>query len=633
MKPLRYFFTRQPESVSPAIRAAGIALARESEKDRTIRVLSDALVSASQREEIQKRERFERSNEMEEALAMRGGGPWRLPPDPGEREVATREAGGFSGVAQGAYGETELMLQNVEWRRETNLSWLEFSRWGIQQIILIARLRCLKDPMLLRGVNVSAQYVFGRGVEITSPDEDVAEAIREFRDRNKRTLGQIALADQERAKYSDGNLFWVCFTDRTDTGGVDVRTIDALEIMETITDPNDGSVPWYYRREWIERTMQDDGSFAIVNKKALYPAINYEPTDKPSKIGPLDVMWDSPVLHRKCGSPTKWHFALPLVYAALGYAKAVQRFLEDCMTIRNSLAQFSMTLTTKGGQQAMQGAKQQLSTTVGPNASLWDSNPTAVAGSIFTSGPGTDLKAFSSKGAGGDPGEVREYKLQVAMVYGLPESFFSDMNTSNLATATSLDRPTELNFLEKQEVWREDLTTLALYGIRAGATAPNGKLREALAKRKRTDVVIREAARVRDPKGNMVYEAKQKEGEIIVMVNFPTIIEADVPAQVTAVVQAMTLGNSQGEVVGMDEKEGVRQLYQLIGTKDPEDLLESQYPTKGPDKYDPLRKDEPEPAAPGAPAVKESTAEEKNLRAAMARLGKAFRIYEAANGG
>ena len=108
------------------------------------------------------------------------------------------------------------------------------------------------------------------------------------------------------------------------------------------------------------------------------------------------------------------------------------------MTIRNSLAQFSMLLTTKGGQQGLQGAKTQLSTTVGPNASLWDQNPTAVAGAVFASGPGTELTAFSTKGAGGDPGEVREYKLMVQMVFGFPESFFSDMSATSLATATEL---------------------------------------------------------------------------------------------------------------------------------------------------------------------------------------------------
>jgi hypothetical protein len=47
------------------------------------------------------------------------------------------------------------------------------------------------------------------------------------------------------------------------------------------------------------------------------------------------------------------------------------------------------------------------------------------------------------------------------MVVGVPETFLADVSTGNLATATTLDRPTELVFMEKQEAWREDLTIIA----------------------------------------------------------------------------------------------------------------------------------------------------------------------------
>ena len=69
-------------------------------------------------------------------------------------------------LSAGATGDIELALQNVEWRREINLSWLEFSRWGIQQLILISRLQYIKHPWIQRGINVAANYVFGRGVEV-----------------------------------------------------------------------------------------------------------------------------------------------------------------------------------------------------------------------------------------------------------------------------------------------------------------------------------------------------------------------------------------------------------------------------------------------------------------------------------
>ena len=631
---LRDFFTSRSQPELPRLlHDASAAIVREREKDRTINMLSSALMERDAREHLELRHAQESRSELEEAVFMGGAGPWRSPVRANESAELRENALPY--LAQGAYGDAELMLQNIEWKRETSLSLLEFTRWGIQQIILIARLRCIKDPMLNRGMNVSAQYVFGRGVEITSEDPDADEILKNWRDRNKSTLGQVALTDLERAKYYDGNVFFVCFTDKTNTGEVNVRTFDAVEMMDIISNPEDSSEPWYYRRDWVQTAIAADGTRQNVRQQAWYPALNYEPTgaDRLDKIDGVEVNWEAPVYHRKCGAPGKWHFGLPQVYPALGYAQAVKRFLEDCMTIRNSLAQFSMLLTTKGGQQALQGVKTQLSTTVGPNASLWDQNPPAVAGAVFASGPGTELKAFSTKGAGGDPAEVREYKLMVCMVFGLPESFFADMNTSNLATATSLDRPTELNFMEKQEVWREDLVVLATYQLKAALGAASGRLREA----KRKDVQIRERARVRNSRGRFVYESAAKPDQITVMVNFPSIIEADVPANIASIVNAATFGNKAGEIVGIDEKEAVRLCNQELGI--PEGVLTEQYPDSGPNAYDPLRKPEPEavidPATgqpvhvgppPGeAKPVKQSEA----LRGALKRLSSALKMWEA----
>ncbi len=623
-------FVRRLTSPQPAaplesyIRQASDGITREAAKDRAINSLALENLNLKARE--REREMTERDNDAElyEMSMMRGTGPWRLPDAERLRAGAAKplQLGESTSpfVAQGAYGDTELMLQNIDWRRETNLSWLEFTRWGIQQVILIARLRAVKDPMLNRGINVSAQYVFGRGVEITSTDEDANQVLKDWRERNKRVLGHTALADTHRLKFTDGNVFWVNFTDETATGEVNVRLLDALEILDIVCDPDDSSVPWFYRREWIAKEVNPaDGTLRVQARKAWYPALKFDPTDYPDTFGPdlptqwqgIDIQWNARVYHRKCSSvPVWWHFALPLIYPALGMAKAVQRFLEDCMTINNSLAQFSLLLTTKGGQQALQGAKTQLSTTVGPNASLWDQNPTAVAGAIFAGGPGTELKAFETKGAGFDPAKVREYKLQVAMVFGCPESFWADMNTSNLATATSLDRPTELNFSEQQEVWIEDLEELANFQLRCSGMAPSGRLLEAKKKNPAKDA----------PRAT---------------VDFPTIIEADVPAEVAAIVNAMTLGNTMGEVVGTDEKESVRMLGKVIGLPDNDELIEDQYPETGPDAYDPVRKDEPEPepgAEPGAPGGVPAKPTAKAVKEAMQRVMSMLKLMESKGG-
>lgn len=620
--PLSMSWFRRARPTIPAgpqsIHDATLGLIREQNLRRTIEAQNAILEDYDARERARLRDEDERNSELLEMTRMSGAGPWRMPGASGSKDdtgypTALREVGISPYIAQGAYGDVELMLSNVEWKRETALSWLEFTRWGIQQIILIARLRCLKDPMLQRGMNVSAQYVFGR-VEITSDDKATAAVLDDWRKRNNAVLGHSGLADQHRAKFHDGNIFWVNFTDSTNTGEVNIRTIDAVEMMDIITDPDDSSVAWYYKRDWVQQEIAADGTRQNVHKTAWYPALNYEPTGaaRLSQIAGVEVLWDSPVYHRKCGAPGKWHFGLPLVYAALDWAQAVRRFLQDCMTIRNSLAQFSMILQTKGGQQALQGIKTQLSTTVGPNASLWEQNPTTTAGGIFASGPGTTLQAFSSKGAGGDPADVRMYKLMVCMVFGIPESFFADMNTSNLATATSLDRPTELNFKEQQEVWIEDLQAMATYQLRKSKEAPSGKFREAFRISIGEDKIA--GARVPD-----------------VLVVFPAIIESDVPARVGAIVNAMTLGSMGQTGSGIDEKDGNTLLYSELGIENQQEKLEEMYPEK---EYDPDRTKEPDPvpaqAMPPASATPEQQVKEASdaLQKAVARISAAVRTWE-----
>ena len=590
--------------------------------EERIRLLESRLTPETPAEQY-RRDYTERLAELIEARQMAGSGPWRTSPatlqqtdaviTEGLRRlqesvtpVALREDVTNPILTAGAYGDIELALQNVDWRREVNLSWLEFSRWGIQQIILISRLNYIKNPIIRRLIDISAIYVFGRGVEVSSSDDDANAILREFFDRNRSVLGQVALTDLQRRKYYDGNLFFCFFSDLTDKGNLTVRVIDATEIQDIVCNPEDADEPWFYKREWTQRVMQDNGSTQVCAQTAWYPALNYDPTPRPETIGKDPVMWKSPIWHRKCGAVSKWHFGCPIIYPALDWAKMACRFLQACSTVKLALSTIAMTLTTKGGQQAMAGLKSQLQTTVGPSSTLWDQNPPPVNASIFAAGPGTQLSIFNKgQGGGGDPEECRQYKLQSCMVMGVPETFLSDVSTGNLATATTLDRPTELAFQSQQEEWREDLATIATYVLKVSKGAVNGKLRASLERRGAAvdAIVIMEARRVLED-GVLVYEKAAVVGgnEIDVRVTFPSIREGDIPALINATVAAMTLNNKGGQVVGIDEREGVRILGRLAGVEDVDEMIETMYPE---DEYDPDRTkaDLPAPVMPAMPAA------------------------------
>lgn len=564
--------------------------------------MADSITDRDYVEDQQRADYIRRAHELVEAKQMAGSGPWLVAESRGRVNepgpVNLKESNPL--LSQGAYGDMELALQNINWRREINQSWLEFSRWGIQQVILISRLYYIKNPIIRRLIDIAAQYVFARGVEVSSPDPDANDVLQQFFEKNRATLGQIALTQHERTKYTDGNLFFVFFADRENTGEVICKTIDATEVMDIICNPNDADVPWYYRRSWtVRRFDEKTGTVSTSSDDAWYPAISYNPIERPDMIGQIRVLWDSPIYHRKCGAIAKWHFGCPLIYPALDWAREARRFLESCASVMAALSQIAIKITTKGGQQALEGIKQQLQTTIGPTSPLWDQNPPAVAGATFGSGPGTSYEAMKTQGAGQDPERVREYKRMCCMTVGVPESFLSAMDTGNLATATSLDRPTELVFLERQEAWREDLVAIAKFVLSVSATATRGLLREALAERaiNPEGIIYREVARRQLPNGRMIYVeeaagSKRKRlgpPAIEVKCTFPAIREGDIPELIKAVATAMTLDNKGGMVVGIDEKAGVGMMFEYLGYENGAELTELMYPD---DSYDPERDEE-----------------------------------------
>lgn len=460
--------------------------------------------------------------------------------------------------------EIELALEDRGWQRQLALAQTEFSRYGLQQIILMSRLYFIKNPLIRRGVLVSSYYTFGRGVEVTSDDPDVNDAIQNFLNDpgNQKELGQVGLVEKDQALHTDGNLFFVFPTNQGD-GTVQVRSIDATEIVDIVTDPDDASIPRYYHRRWIARTFDmATGVSSTTPSECWYPALGYESTA--TTIGGAPVMKDQPVLHMKCGGLSKWLFGCPEIYNCIDWARAYKHFLEDWASVNRALARFATTVETKGGVQAIQNFQKVLGTTLGVGGTSVETNPTPVTGSAFITGPGNKLEAFKTQGAQNSPEQGRRMMLMVAAGFGLPETFFGDASTGSLATAVSLDRPTELKFLERQERWRQVLQIIVMYAVGQSATRGKGKLREA-----------RKAA---GKNGDL--------SDITVTVQFPAVLEHDIAQRVSAIIQAATLGGLQ---LGgtMDMKTCMLLLLAELGVEDPEAVFDAMYTKNDSGAYDP----------------------------------------------
>jgi len=429
----------------------------------------------------------------------------------------------------------------------------------------------LKNPLIQRAVNVQAHYVFGQGINIRARAPAVNTVVQQFLDdpRNQVELtGHQAQEMKERELALLSNVFFVFFVTRA-TGEVVVRSIPPDEVDEIITNPEDAKESWFYRRSWTEsRVDLDSGTPNIIMRTAYYPDWHYGPRAKPRTIGGHEVRWDAPAYHVKVNCLSDMQFGVSEVYSALDWARAYKEFLEDWATIVRAYSRFAWHQTVPGGKAGISAAKAKLGTSISSSMGL-ETNPPPVTGSTFISGAGVHLEPLRTAGATTSAEDGRRILLMVAAAVGLPESFFGDVSVGTLATAKSLDRPTELKMISRQAFWADVykaiLTYVVLAAARAGripgarvVTTPNGGAKVILPP---------------DPETG-------QEQDTAVDVDFPSILEHDVATRVQAIVQAGTLsGQAQAGVIAQPTLS--RLLLTALGEDDVDALLDKLYPEDG----------------------------------------------------
>ena len=445
--------------------------------------------------------------------------------------------------------ELEMTLYDQGWRRFSSGSEDgQFSREALKQITALSRLMFLKNPLIKRGVKVQSHYVFGQGVTISSKDEEVQQVLSAlFSDRaNQAEITRHQSRMQKEIELQiEGNLFFVLFTSPL-TVRVRVRTLPFNEVEEVLYDPEDRGTPHYYLRKWREKKEE---------RIALYPAVGHLPTNQPESMKlekegrtgkSIPIFWDAPVYHVKVGGFSNMDFGVPEVYAAIDWARAYKEFLEDWATLTRAYSRFAHKLSVPGGSRGITAAKAKLQTTLASAAGGGaETNPPPVVGSTFIGGKGVDLTPLRIGGANVSSEDGRRLLLMVAAGVGLPESFFGDVSVGTLATAKSLDRPTELMMTSRQELWSQIFQDLTSHAVASAIRA--GKLRG--------EVVV-----VDEEISQVLYDGQPLE----VTVEFPPILEHDVGDRMDAIVKAATLDGKQ-RAGTMDDLTLVRLVLTALG--------------------------------------------------------------------
>lgn len=439
----------------------------------------------------------------------------------------------------------ELALEDRDWLRFLANGEREFSREGLRTITQIARLMYIKNPLILRGVSVKRLYVWGQGVNIHAPDPDINAVLQAFMDdpKNKAELtSHQARMAKEVELTTDGNIFFVFFANLS-TGKTRLRSIPLDEISEIITNPDDSKEPWYYARHWQR---------GIEARVEYHPDWRYNPDIKPATYNNKPVKWDAPVYHVKVGGFSDWHFGLSEVYAAIDWAKAYKSFLENWATIVQAYARFAFQLTTPGGKSGITAAKTKLQTTLGTGNSS-ETNPAPLPGSTFIAGEGVKIDPIRTSGATTSADDGRRMALMAMAVMGLPETFFGDASVGSLATAKSLDRPTELMMQDRQTLWVDIHRNIFDYVLIQAIKSPSGPL-----------TGLGRVVNVGDDSDGTEAILWNADIDKTIDIDFPPIIADDTGAKVNSIVDAATL-KGQPRAATFTDKTLAKMLLNALG--------------------------------------------------------------------
>lgn len=473
-------------------------------------------------------------------------------------------------ILQENIAELELNLEDTGWLRMSNSGDREFSQAGLKKIRRIARLSYLKNPLIKHAVDVQTFYVWGQGVSFTAATPEVNEVIQAFLDdpKNKSVFtGHIARLGKDRELTVHGDLFLALFTSKI-SGRVIVRSFYPDEIVDIITNPDDSAEPWYYKRTFTHSEYDwTTGNLEQETQTVFYPdwRLTYNrDMSRPSHIGSSEVMWDAPIYHVKVGAFGDMKFGVSEVYAALDWARAVKEDLENYASVKRALARFAHRLTVKGGKSGVASAKAKLNSTLNQDGlGSFERNPPPVTGATFIGSDGWQIDPIKTAGAQPNPDEGHRLWLMVSAGTGIPETILTgNADVGNLATAKTLDRPTELQMKNRQSLWMDVYQDILNYVIDQNVLSTRGALDG--------------TPEVDDLTGEMsVILADEMSRKVTIQ--FPAILERDVLSLVQAITTAATLAGNPNAGI-FDDRTLAGLFYSALGVENIDEKLDEVFP-------------------------------------------------------
>jgi len=300
----------------------------------------------------------------------------------------------------------------------------------------LSRLYAVKYPMGKQSIRLWTDYTFGTGMVWNTKDEKAKKVLEAFwgSKENESLLSARGQRKSSDKLLIDGEVFFALFLGM---GGKEtIRWIDPLEITEIITDSDDVEKVMYYKRVWTDsqNKSQEAHYRSTINMNG---ELAKDSQDKTVQVK------DGPIVYLLTYNTTTQR-GNPLLLPALIWMKYHHRQLASYLAVDLAQSKFVLRSKVKGGQAAVDAIK----------AKTQDKEINA--GSTLLENMGVDTSAFKIDARAKNAYDgARLIKLQVCAAVGIPEQYFGDLATGNLATAKTVELPMIKMFQSYQRVWAD----------------------------------------------------------------------------------------------------------------------------------------------------------------------------------
>jgi hypothetical protein len=324
-------------------------------------------------------------------------------------------------------------------------------------LIRRARLYAERNPLGIQSCSLLVNYVLGQGISLAAANKTlVARIVDEFWENPVNQLvftSQQSMSEFLLGAYTDGAQFLVLFPD-ADDGTVELGTIDALYVEDIINDPQNNKVPRWLkvrkpRGEYDFRSgaYKPEGGDDFVYYRFWR---NEEPLGgkgAPKKVEP------GLVYIAKRG---KGKFGQSGLKGAIDWLKAHKDFMEDRATISRAAAAIAWKKKRKNataGNVAAEADRLRSALASSLSTPGYETNPTQAAGATIIENEYSNLEWVKTD-TGGQAALADERILRMmsgAAMGGIPNHYFGDEASANLATATAMELP----LLKAYENWQQ----------------------------------------------------------------------------------------------------------------------------------------------------------------------------------